>query len=50
VQCHITLTKRVFRELGRLADRRPGLAFATLIGLAAAVVLAGAEIVHAALG
>jgi serine/threonine protein kinase len=38
VQCHMTFTKRSFREMGRLADRAPWVAFASLIGLAAAVL------------
>jgi len=49
VQCHMTFTKRAFRELGRLVDRSPWIGFATLLGLVAAVVLAGVEIVRLAL-
>jgi serine/threonine-protein kinase len=50
VQCHITFTKRSYRELGRLADRAPWVAFATLLGLAATVVFTGAELVRLAFG
>ena len=32
IQCHITFTKRVTRELGRFVDARPNLAFASLVG------------------
>jgi serine/threonine-protein kinase len=49
VQCHMTLTKRVYRELGRLADRAPWVGFATLIAVAACVVFAGVEVVRLAL-
>jgi serine/threonine-protein kinase len=50
VQCHITFTKRSFQELGRLTDRAPWIGFATLLGLTAAVVFAGVEVVLAAVG
>jgi eukaryotic-like serine/threonine-protein kinase len=46
IQCHMTFTKRTFRELGRLSDRAPWVGFATLIGLIAAVVFAGVEVVR----
>jgi serine/threonine-protein kinase len=46
VQCHITLTKRTFRELGRLVDRAPWVAFLMLIGLVAAVVFAAIQLVR----
>lgn len=49
IQCHVTLTKRTFRELGRLVDARPNLAFMTLIGLASAVIFAVVHAVRAAL-
>jgi serine/threonine protein kinase len=49
VQCHMTFTKRSFRELGRLADRAPWVGFATLIALAAAVVFTAVELVRLAL-
>ena len=39
VQCHVTFTKRSARELGRFVDRRPHLAFFTLLGLTAGFVL-----------
>jgi serine/threonine-protein kinase len=50
VQCHITLTKRSFREMGRLVDRAPWVAFAALLGLAGTVVFTGAELVRLAFG
>jgi serine/threonine-protein kinase len=50
VQCHITFTKRSFRELGRLADRAPWVAFATLMGLGGTVVFTGVELLRLALG
>jgi serine/threonine-protein kinase len=45
IECHITFTKRVARELGRFVDRRPHLAFFAMLGafamfVSAAVVLA----------
>ena len=43
IQCHVTFTKRVFRELGRLVDRAPMVAFLTLMGLMATVVLTGIQ-------
>jgi serine/threonine-protein kinase len=49
IQCHMTFTKRTFRELGRLVDRSPRLGFAALIGILAAVVLAGVELVRFAI-
>ena len=50
VQCPITFTKRTFREMGRLVDRRPYVAFSALIGLAATVVFAGVQMVRIAIG
>ncbi len=49
VLCHITFTKRTFRELGRLVDRNPLAGFATLVALVAAVAFAGVELVRFAL-
>jgi serine/threonine protein kinase len=49
VQCHITFTKRSFRELGRLSDRAPWFAFFTLLGLLAAVVFSGVQLARMAL-
>jgi hypothetical protein len=49
VQCHITFTKRSFRELGRLSDRAPWLAFFALLGLVAAVVFSGVQLARMAL-
>jgi serine/threonine-protein kinase len=46
VQCHISFTKRVFREMGRLVDRAPWLGFATLIGVVALVVFALVQLVR----
>jgi serine/threonine protein kinase len=48
VQCHITLTKRTFREMGRLVDRAPFTAFAALLCLVGAVVFAAVELVRIA--
>jgi serine/threonine-protein kinase len=47
VQCHITFTKRTFRELGRVVDRAPWLAFFMLLGLVAAVLFAVFQVVRA---
>jgi serine/threonine-protein kinase len=44
VQCHISFTKRTFRELGRLVDRTPWVGFAVLGGLTASVGFAGFEL------
>jgi serine/threonine-protein kinase len=49
VQCHITLTKRAYRELGRLVDRAPWLGFALLLGFIATVVFAGVQLARIAL-
>ncbi len=49
IQCHITLTKRTFREMGRLVDRRPWVAFAAMLGLVAAVVFSVAQLVRMAI-
>jgi serine/threonine-protein kinase len=46
VQCHITFTKRTFREMGRLVDRAPFAAFFALLGLSAAVVFAVVQLVR----
>lgn len=50
VQCHITLTKRSFRELGRLTDRAPWLGFATLLAVISALVFTGVKLVLVAVG
>jgi serine/threonine-protein kinase len=47
VQCHATMTKRMFREMGRFTDRHPNLAFVAFVGgvamlLAGTATLAGA--------
>jgi serine/threonine protein kinase len=49
VQCHITFTKRSFREMGRLVDRAPWVGFATLMGLSALVVFAMVQLVRMAI-
>ncbi|MEP7122170.1 MAG: serine/threonine-protein kinase [Byssovorax sp.] len=49
IQCHITFTKRLFRELGRLVDRRPWVAFAAMLGIVAAVVFSVAQLVRMAI-
>jgi serine/threonine-protein kinase len=49
VQCHITFTKRLFREMGRLVDRRPWVAFAAMLGIVAAVVFSVAQLVRMAI-
>jgi eukaryotic-like serine/threonine-protein kinase len=49
VQCHITLTKRTFREAGRLVDRAPLVGFATLLGLSALIVFALVQLVRLAI-
>jgi eukaryotic-like serine/threonine-protein kinase len=46
VQCHITFTKRSFRELGRVVDRAPFLGFFMLLGLVATVVFTGVQLVR----
>jgi eukaryotic-like serine/threonine-protein kinase len=46
VQCPITLTKRTFREMGRLVDRRPFVGFFALMGVAVAVLFAGVQLVR----
>jgi serine/threonine-protein kinase len=49
VQCHITFTKRLFREMGRLVDRSPWVAFVAMLGLVAAVVFSVAQLVRMAI-
>jgi eukaryotic-like serine/threonine-protein kinase len=49
IQCHITFTKRLFRELGRLVDRRPWVAFAAMLGIVAAVVFSFVQILRMAI-
>ncbi|APR77176.1 Serine/threonine protein kinase PrkC, regulator of stationary phase [Minicystis rosea] len=46
VQCHLTFTKRIYRELGRLTDRAPFLAFFVLIGILGAVAFTGVQLVR----
>ena len=49
VQCHFTLTKRVFREMGRLVDRSPFVAMFALIGICAAIVFSVVHLVRLAI-
>jgi serine/threonine-protein kinase len=49
VECHVTLTKRAYRELGRLVDRAPMVGVFVLLGIVAAVVFAGVTLVRLAL-
>jgi serine/threonine-protein kinase len=49
VQCPITATKRSYRELGRVVDHRPLAGMAMLLGILAAVVFAGIQLVRIAL-
>lgn len=49
VQCQFTLTKRAYRELGRLTDRAPFLGFFVLLGLFLAVVFTGVQLARFAL-
>jgi eukaryotic-like serine/threonine-protein kinase len=39
IQCHITFTKRVARELGRFVDARPWIAFFMMLGTVALLIL-----------
>jgi serine/threonine-protein kinase len=48
VQCQFTMTKRAYREMGRLSDRAPFAGLALLVVLAAAVVFSGVELVRLA--
>jgi serine/threonine-protein kinase len=53
VQCHVTMTKRLTRELGRFVDRRPTLSFTVLaltaLGIAGGLVFAAVTLVRAVL-
>jgi len=46
VQCHMTFTKRTFRELGRLVDRAPLAGFATLMGIILSVLFAATQLIR----
>lgn len=46
VNCKVTMTKRVFRELARKVDNHPKLMFYSMIGVAIAVVFAVVEAVR----
>jgi serine/threonine-protein kinase len=49
VQCPITATKRSYRELGRVVDRRPFVGFAMLLGILAAVAFSVVQLARMAL-
>jgi serine/threonine protein kinase len=49
VQCHATMTKRMFRELGRFVDRSPNLMFLVFVGTATLVLAALGVLVSSAL-
>jgi eukaryotic-like serine/threonine-protein kinase len=49
VQCPVTLTKRSYRELGRLTDRRPLVALFALLFVVGAVVFTAAQLVRMAI-
>jgi eukaryotic-like serine/threonine-protein kinase len=46
VECHITFAKRALREMGRFLDRRPTTGFVALLGVLAAVIFAGVQLVR----
>jgi serine/threonine-protein kinase len=48
VECAVTLTKRIARELGRFVDRHPFAALATMVGLVGAVLFSLVMIVRIA--
>src|SRR5206468_4147348 len=43
VQCHVTFTKRTTRQLGKIVDGNPNLAFLGLLGLVATLVFAAIQ-------
>jgi len=49
VQCHITMSKRAFREMGRLVDKAPYVGFAALIGIVGAVGFTAFELLRYAM-
>ena len=49
VQCYVTLTKRMTRELSRFVDRHPRVALFTMLGMAATVIFAFAQLARMAL-
>jgi len=49
VNCHVTFTKRLARELGRFVDRRPMLAVFALLGVMAMLVFAVVQAVRVAI-
>ena len=48
VHCHVTFTKRMARELGRLVDRRPYVAFGAMLGIVAMMLFALVQAVRMA--
>ncbi|MFT3769475.1 MAG: serine/threonine-protein kinase [Minicystis sp.] len=49
VQCYVTLTKRMSREMGRFVDRRPRVALMAMLGLFATVLFAFVQLARLAL-
>jgi eukaryotic-like serine/threonine-protein kinase len=49
IQCHVTFTKRSFRELARVVDRAPWVGFFMMLTLVAAVVFSGVQLLRIAL-
>ena len=49
VQCHITFIKRLFREMGRLVDRRPLVVVVAMLGIVSAVIFSVAQLVRMAI-
>ena len=41
VQCHVTFTKRLLREIARMVDKRPNVVFMALLGVVAGLLFAG---------
>ncbi len=48
VQCHVTFTKRLLREVVRMVDRRPNVMFLALLGVVAGLLFAGVTLVRMA--
>jgi eukaryotic-like serine/threonine-protein kinase len=46
VQCHATMTKRMFREMGRFVDRKPHLGFAAFLATVAMLIFATVQLVR----
>ena len=49
VQCAVTMTKRMTRELGRFVDRKPYIAFFAMVGVAAMVLFGVVQMVRMAI-